>query len=174
MRGFVLFILACGWCAQTCLAHPATIASATATVEPDGRVTLAARFDLLAFALNETPAQVDDVAMNALLDAPPDEMQSALDGARDRFLNEFKAFDDVRIEFPTAADVARALSGGRRLPVMGDVTLTGRLPAGTSSFAFRFPETLGRVVLTVERSGIEPYAVPLEAGAASTAFALAS
>ena len=170
MRGIVIVILAGALCADACFAHPATLATATATVDACGRVTLRARFDLLAFALNETPQQVEDDAMNELLGAPPEEMQAALDGARDRFLNEFTAFEDVRVEFPTAADVERA---GRRLPVMGDVTLTGRLADGASSVAFRFPDVLGRVVLTVERSGAEPYAEPLEAGATSTAFALA-
>src|SRR5687768_3760988 len=139
MRGAVVILLACVLYADACLAHPATIATATATVEPDGGVRVVARFDLLAFALNETPAAVEDDAMNALLDASPEEMQAALDGARDRFLNEFKNLDDLRIEFPTATDVARAVSVRRRMPVMGDVTLTGQLPRDPASVAFRFP-----------------------------------
>ena len=175
----VAIVVVYSCCAARCFAHPATIASATATIDPAGNLSLTAHFDLLAFALNETPERVDDEAMRALLEARPEELQAALDGARDRFVNDFAvigddgrraAIDGLCIAFPTEAELARRQPMRARLPVMGDVTLTGKLRHAPSSVAFQFPESLGRIVLIVERPGHEPSAEPLEPGRASATF----
>src|SRR5207244_11056317 len=72
--------------------------------------------------------------------------------------------------FPTLADVHRARDSGilPRLPLIQEAVLEARLPEGTTSVAFRFPEVMGPVVLTVERPGEEPYSEPVEAGTASS------
>ena len=53
------------------------------------------------------------------------------------------------------------------LPVVLAVGLSGRLPAGAGTVAFRFPSVLEQVVLTVERPGEEPTGEQVEAGAMS-------
>ena len=184
MRRLVITILVV-WCccAARCFAHPATLATATATVGPDGSVRLTAHFDLLAFALNEVPERVDDEAMRALLAAPPDELQRALDGARDRFVNDFTvigddgqrdALDQVDVVFPTGVELASRGLSRARLPVMADVTLSGKLRRGATSLSFQFPESLGRIVLIVERAGHEPSAEPLETGHTSSSFPISN
>ena len=51
---------------------------------------------------------------------------------------------------------------------MQEVVLDGRLPDDVDEVAFRFPETLGTVVLTIETPGHEPRSEPLEAGRTSS------
>ena len=183
MSRLVIAIVVVCCLAARCYAHPATIASATVGVDPAGNLRLTAHFDLLAFALNETPERVDDEAMRALLEAPPEELQAALDGARDRFINDFAviggdgrrdAIDQLDVDFPTAADLASRGLTRARLPVMGDVTLTGKLRHAPSSVSFQFPESLDRIVLIVERAGHEPSAEPLEPGRASASFPIST
>jgi len=161
-----------------CEAHPAQLVAANASIHDDGRVRVVARFDLLAFALNDTPASVGDAAMNALLDGPSDVLNIRLIDARERFGRGVRILcgqraDVVRGEvtaFATVDDVHRLRDSGilPRLPLIQEVTLDAQLPEATTSVSFRFPEVMGPVVLTVERPGAEPYSEPLEAGTASS------
>ncbi len=160
--------------ASVCRAHPAQLVSANVQIKADGSFRVTANFDLLAFALNDIPARVDDAAMNQLMDGPSDDLQRSLDDASRRLLHGFnircdQSADVLRAEiihFPTVADVHRwrDTAGLRRLPVMQPAVLEGHLPHDTQSVAFRFPEVMGTVVLSVERPGEEPYSEPLEAG----------
>ena len=166
--------------AVPCGAHPSRSVEAVARVGRDGRFELSARFDALAFALNETPDRTPDAPMNALLDGPPAELRRLMDDSRERFTGEFSvtcgdaAAAVDAIHFPTADDVCRSrdAGGSARLPLLLDATVAGRLPAGAASVAFRFPGVLGEVVLTVERPGEEPYSQPVEPGDASTPLSL--
>src|SRR4051794_9229547 len=68
------------------LAHPARLASAIAKIDRDGNVNVAVNIDLLAFILNDTPQRVSDADMNALLNAPADQLGTQLADAKDRLL----------------------------------------------------------------------------------------
>jgi hypothetical protein len=153
--------------------------AATATVRANGEFHVTARFDALAFALNDTPARIDDASMNELLDGPPEDLSASLDSARQRLLHGLivecgagyaATIDAGLTSFPTAQDVIRC--GDRkhspRLPVMLDFGVAGRVTNGARSVAVRFPEIMGTVVLTVERPGEEPYSEPVEPGRFST------
>ena len=168
-------------CAQPrwCFAHPAQMVAATATVKANGELRITARFDVLAFALNDTPARIDDASMNELLDGPPEELRASLDAARQRLLHglvvecdtgSIATIDAVSTRFPTAQDVIRCRDSqySPRLPLILDFGVTGRVADGARSVAVRFPEIMGTVVLTVERSGEEPYSEPVEPGRFST------
>jgi len=163
---------------QVCCAHPAQLVAANARIDADGRFQITAKFDLLAYALNDTPAQIDDASMNALLDGPDDVLEARLRDAGERFEHGVTILCDngrpvVRgdtIRFPAVADVHRWRESGirPRLPVIQDVSVEGRIPPGTTSVALRFPEVMGPVVLTIERPGDEPFSEPVEAGCASS------
>ena len=162
-------------------AHPAYLTSADATVERDGRFHVVLRFDLLAFALNDTSERMPDAPMNALLDGPRADLEHRLTEARGRFSRHFHVSADGaetaigELKFPTADDALAWKAAGRvpRLPVILGVEARGRLPVRARSVAFRFPEIIGTVVLTVERPGREPYTEPVEPGAVSTILPLA-
>jgi hypothetical protein len=168
--------------AQICRAHPAQLVAANAKIDADGRFHITAKFDLLAFVLNDTPARIDDGPMNALLDGPDDILSDHLRDASERFVHgttvlcgaEHRVVRADAIQFSSVADVHRWRDSGirPRLPVIQEVSIEGSVPSSTSSVAFRFPEVMGAVVLTVERPGEEPFSEPLEAGCASSMLAV--
>ena len=180
-RGQRIVAALCGWALilapLVVRAHPAALSSAVATVEPDGRFRVVAQFDTLAFALNDTSARIGNAPMEELLDGSRDVLAARLADARGRFLHGFRAATDRGsgtvdgCEFPTTDEVlAWKTTGTTVLPVVLPVELTGRLPAGAGTVAFRFPSVLEQVILTVERPGEEPFAEPVEGGEASTAL----
>jgi len=160
--------------ASLCRAHPAQLVSANVQIHADGSFRVTANFDLLAFALNDIPARVDDASMNQLMDGPSDELKQNLDDASRRMLHGFNLRCDQKsdvlraetIHFPTVEDVHhwRDTAGVRRLPVIQQAVLEGHLPTSTQSISVRFPEVMNTIVLSVERPGEEPYSEPLEAG----------
>ena len=168
--------LMCGPCSRRCMAHPANIAGAQAKLDPDGHFQIRARFDLLAFALNDTPQRIGDGPMNALLDGPVSDLSAQMAEAKKDFQRDFAvsaggaAATIDSVDFPTAADVRAwsAEGGATRLPVMLPVVVNGRLPPNATTFSVRFPEILGTVVLTTELPYQEPVSEPLDAGAWST------
>src|SRR5262245_11074313 len=165
-----------------CTAHPGHLAAAHVVVESDGHFTVAVNLDVLAFALNDIPSRIDDSDMNALLDGPPDVLQANLEDARQRLLNAFGVLCDGQradvhaklSQFPSVADVQCWRTSGPtpRLPVIQQVILEGRLPTTTTTVAFRFPESMGTIVLSVDRPGAEPYSEPLDAGEVSSPLPL--
>jgi hypothetical protein len=161
-------------------AHPAYLTVAEATIAADGRFRLTIRFDTLAFALNDTSARIGNEPMEELADGPRETLETALTNAKSRFLHGFRVITDrgpgrvESSEFPGAAQVlAWKATATPFLPVVLPVRLSGRLPAGAKSVAFRFPDILMQVILTVERPGEEPAAEAVEAGATSTPLSLA-
>jgi hypothetical protein len=181
---FVAFLALAGAAAPAvCLAHPAQLVSATVHISRDGQFSVDANFDVLAFALNDTPMAIDDASMNALLDGPREVLERRLAEARERFSRNFvvlcgdpngQPVEPVHAsarQFPTADDVYRwreAHSRATRLPVIGELRLEGRLPVQTRTVSFRFPEVLGPVVVIVERPAREPYSEPVDAGQISS------
>lgn len=176
----MLLFLVLSACGSRCAAHPASIAAATAKVQPDGHFSVEARFDLLAFVLDDTPQRIGDGPMNALLDGPSPDLQARLGEAEGRFRRDFQvsggsgpgAVDSVA--FPTLTDVQKWRDSGikPRLPVTMTVMVQGHLPPGATSASFRFPNVLGMVVVTTEFPYREPVSEPLEAGAFSTPLPL--
>ncbi|MBX3120463.1 MAG: HupE/UreJ family protein [Fimbriimonadaceae bacterium] len=155
--------------------HPTTVCAAQAKVQPDGSFQLRVRFDVPAFALETPPADVDDDAMRVLLQGTDADLQRRLNEARDRFGQQLRvtgsgAATISPFSFPTAKEVVQAavVDGNLRLPMMASVTLKGKLPAGSRTIAFRFPEALGTVILTVEFPYREPISEPVESGSEST------
>jgi hypothetical protein len=160
--------------ASVCRAHPAQFVSANLQIHADGSFRVLASFDLLAFALNDTPARIDDGSMNRLLDGPTEDLERSLQDASARLLRGVTLRCDEStsvlradvIYFPGVADVIRwrDTAGVRRLPVIQQAILEGHLPLTAHAVAVRFPEIMGTVVLSIERPGEEPYSEPLEAG----------
>ncbi|MEI7909240.1 MAG: HupE/UreJ family protein [Verrucomicrobiota bacterium] len=141
------------------LAHITSLPMATATIQPDGKYALDLTFDVLAFALDDFPENVNDLAMNELLDGPAATLDARLARAQVRFKNEFAVLENGKsgtvetLVFPTVADIQRHAEASPllRLPVMLVLSLDGRLPQGARSVAFRLPAKLGMVSLTVVR-----------------------
>ncbi len=176
----VLLLAVLGAGGSRCAAHPASIAAATAKVQPDGYFSVEARFDLLAFVLDDTPQRIGDAPMNALLDGPGSDLQAQLGEAEGRFRHDFQASGGSgpgvvdAVAFPSVADVQKWRDSGikPRLPVTMTVTVSGHLPPGASSVSFRFPNVLGMIVVTTEFPYREPISEPVEAGAFSTPLPL--
>jgi len=165
-----------GWCALPCRAHPTRVAEADAKLAPDGTVRLAVTFDVLAFALNDTPQRIADPPMNELLDGPAEVLQKSLADAQQRFVRHsalkadgHKCPLELR-HFPTLADIQKWKDAGvnPRLPVMLELQAVGQLPATARSMTLQLPAVLGCVVLTIERPDLEPEADSLEEGEEST------
>jgi hypothetical protein len=158
--GYLGFLL---WCAaeSPVFAHLLTMPVATATIRADGSYTLDLTFDVIAFALDQTSESTPDPAMNQLLDGPPAILGAQLAGARTRFTNDFAVLENgttgtlETLVFPSLEDVQRYKEAAPaiRLPVMLELSLAGRLPAGARSVSFRLPAKLGTVALTVVRPG---------------------
>ena len=163
-----------------CAAHPASIAAATAKVSPDGHFAVEARFDLLAFVLDDTPQRIGDGPMNALLDGPAPDLQARLAEAEGRFRHDFQASGGSgpgvvdAVAFPSLTDMQQWRDSGvkPRLPVTMTVTVSGHLPPGAASASFRFPNVLGMIVVTTEFPYREPVSEPVEAGTFSTPLPL--
>jgi len=163
-----------------CAAHPASIAAATAKVQPDGHFVVQARFDLLAFVLDDTPQRIGDGPMNALLDGPASDLQAHLGEVEGRFQRDFQVSGGSApgvvdaVAFPSLTDVQKWRDSGikPRLPVTMTVTVQGHLPPGAASVSFRFPNVLGMIVVTTEFPYREPVSEPVEAGAFSTPLPL--
>ncbi len=160
-------------------AHPAALTSAEAAVEADGGFRVVIRFDTLAFALNDSSARIGNAPMEELLAGPRAALEARLADARGRFLHGFRVTTDHGVgsvdtsEFPDAAQVLNwKTTTTPVLPVVLPVVLRGHLPPGAGTVAFRFPDVLEQVILTVERPGEEPMAEPVEAGESSTALPL--
>lgn len=156
--------------------HPANIPVARAKVQVDGSVELKVRFDILAFVVDQTPTDVLDAPMNALIDGPEIEMQRQLDLAERRFKRSLRLTGNGAegtfgsFTFPTAKAIHDQIAAGpeTRLPVMVTLTIPGHLPAGASSVSLQFPEIMGEVVLTTEFPYLEPVSEAVEPGSAST------
>lgn len=171
-----IFALALALLTSLCFArHPANIPVARAKVQPNGSVDLKVRFDVLAFILSTLPSDVADAPMNALIDGPQVDLQARLDEAEARFKREIKAFGGNGLasidsmSFPTAKDIAQYAMENRvvRLPVMMTVSIACRLPAGSTTTAFQFPEIMGSVVLTTEFPYNEPISESVDPGTVS-------
>lgn len=177
---FALLLALLGAGGSRCAAHPASIAAATAKVQPDGHFAVEARFDLLAFVLDDTPQRIGDAPMNALLDGPAADLQAQLGEAETRFRHDFQVSGGTgpgvvdSVGFPSLEDVQKWRDSGikPRLPVTMTVTVQGHLPPGAASVSFRFPNVLGMIVVTTEFPYREPVSEPVEAGAFSTPLPL--
>lgn len=178
----IVVVILGGSGSNPCPAHPANIAAATAKVQPDGHFQVQVRFDLLAFALDDTPARIGDPPMNQLLDGPEDALRSQLAEAAGRFHRDFKISSGTgpgtidTLTFPTVAEVQQWRDSDikPRLPVMMTVTVQGHLPAHAPTVSFRFPDVLGPIVLTTEFPYQEPVTEPLDSGTFSNPLPMPS
>ena len=176
--GVALVALAAWWADLGAVAaHPAYLTAAQVTVEPDGRFAAQFRFDLLAYALNDSSARIGNESMEALLAGPRDELEATLDQAKGRLKRGFRVVTDAgggvvdTISFPDAGQVLEWRDQNNPvLPVVLPIRLAGRLPPGAKTVAYRFPAVLDQVILTVERPSEEPEAEAVDAGKTSTAL----
>ena len=170
-------------------AHLPALASATVTIADDGHYTLRLKFDVAAFTLNQTPAAATDPDMIELLNSPTNVLATRLEQAQARFLEELtveagggRATVET-ITYPTVNDLHRYEESVDlvQLPVMLELSLAGRLPAGAPWVSFRFPPKLGVLALTVRRPVRAPESlvvnpgettppIPLQLGGASPAL----
>ena len=179
---FGLSLLSCAFLSSTWAMHPAGIALAKASVDVNGNIELKLRYDLLAFALEQTSAEVSDPPMNALLDGPQENLQKRMDESSARLRDSLKITSELgdgsidSISYPSAADIRSysAAVGPVRLPVMLTVRVKAHLPKGARRLSVRFPDILGTLVYTAEFPYQEPISEPVEAGNASRFLSLST
>src|SRR5262245_3645788 len=158
--------------ARLSYAHPGFPGSAIARIEVSGRFTIHVRLDALAFALNETPADIADDSMRRLLAGPRQELDASLEQARQRFVQQFELTANgervaiTLVNSPTRGQIeeAEARSDPVRLPIMLEFAGEAQLAPGTNRLSLKFPEVMGNVIVTIERPGREPFSLPLSAG----------
>jgi len=167
-------------------AHPAVRCAAMLKVDAQGQATLAVRFDVPAFVLNEDPFRVADEPMWAWVDGPLAEVERMLRDGAGRLSRHVQVKADgetVPIElrsFPGVADFeqwkrsVRGTEGKPRLPWMAEALIWFEIemskdsePARGVRMTVRLPEVLGDVVLAVEVPGAEARAFVLKAGETS-------
>lgn len=175
LRRFLIALLVLG--ASLTFAHPANVPSCLAKVKPDGTLTMRIRFDAIAFATGASPKEADDEAMTALIDGPENVLRETLADAAGRFRRGMMIGNGGEIEsleFPTVMAVRRFLAGdpNPRLPVMLEAIVRARLPKGTRTVAFRYPDTFGVVIQTVEFPYTEPISEPVSPGGTSTTLTI--
>lgn len=157
--------------------HPANVASSQIKVQPDGTYVARVRFDVLAFATGASPREADDGTMNALLDGPDTPLKASLGNAESQFRAGFTtqpAGTIDQLSFPSVDDVRRYLATNPdpRLPLMMTVTVTGHLPLGSRTIAFRYPAAVDTVIQTVEFPYREPISEPVESGQTSSTLSI--
>lgn len=181
MRWVLLLAGLLGALAPSAAGHPTFPTSAVVTVHPDGTMDIAVRHDVLAFALNDSSANVTDPPMYALLNGPDESLTAAFDAARARFERLFVLeVDGQRVpvavtSFPSTTAIRQWQREfpDRRLPVKMDIEARAHLSSGPHRFSVRFPDVLAETVVTIDRPGEEPVALPLGAGERSPVFAVA-
>ena len=155
---------ALAWC------HPANVPVARVKVQPSGHFEMTVTFDVLAFLLDQTPELVLDAPMNALLDAPLEDLQARLELGKSRFLKGLSIGLNGQgsiesMTFPSAKEIHDWIKGQNpRLPVMMTANLIGQMGSKVSKSSFRYPEVMGPVVLTTEFPYNEPISESIEPG----------
>lgn len=178
---FLLGVLATLLCiGRVAGAHPPVATAAIVKVSPSGEVDLTLTHDVLAFTLNDQSQNIPDSPMFELLNGPEDVLAASLQEAATRFesLCVLRAGGErvpLRVvAYPSAADVygIKARKPTYPLPIKLELHATAIIPATSTSMRIRFPEMLGIVVLTIDRPGEEPVALPLDPNEASPEFAI--
>ena len=175
-------VVAMAFLASTAGAHPGFSATALVKIEASGQFSLKLRHDALAFALDDTPANISDQPMYEFLAASQTVQAETFDAGRERFQSLFVLLaDDTRVEIellesPTAAALQdwKQSHRDRALPVKLDFTARATLPKAVNALTFRFPEVLGDVLVTVDRPNVEPVGFPLRPGEQSPSIELSS
>ncbi|HWA84495.1 MAG TPA: nuclear transport factor 2 family protein, partial [Fimbriimonadaceae bacterium] len=109
------------------------------------------------------------------IDEPQEMLQKDMDQAKARFQAGLKVIGPSgegtvdSINFPTAKDVAQYVAENpyAKLPVMLTIIMTCHLPKGSTTSSFRFPASMGSVVLTTEFPYTEPISESVDPGSAS-------
>ena len=167
MLAIVLGLLAPG-----ALGHPRFSATALVKIDARGEFSLTLSHDALAFALDETPADIADAPMFEFLDATETTQAQTFLAGRDRFQSLFVLNADGRrvdveiLEAPTVESLRdwRRANGDRRLPVRMIIIARATLPQGSRGVSIAFPKVLGDVIVTIERPNDEPLGLPLRPG----------
>jgi hypothetical protein len=162
-------------------AHPAGLTAAQARIDRSGAVELTVSFDVLAWALNDSPDRIPSSAVTALLAGSNANLDGRLQAAHRRFQRQLGVVVDgvirpeVTVTTPSLAIVRTAVGrdGALASPLMLPAQATFQVPSSARTVAFQFPEVIGDVVLTLERPGVEPVTEAVSAGQTSTAFAIA-
>lgn len=161
-------------------AHPPVATSAIVKVSSSGTVDLTLTHDVLAFALNDQSQNIPDGPMFELLNGPEEVLAASLREAATRFeslcvLTAGGTRVPLRVlSYPSAAEVygVKAKKPKYPLPIKLELHATASVPAGSTSLKIRFPEMLGIVVVTIDRPGAEPVALPLDPNESSPNFEL--
>lgn len=173
------------WAVMICLgrdaaAHPPVATSAIIKVSPSGEVDLTLTHDVLAFALNDQSQNIPDGPMFELLNGPSEVLAASLREAATRFeslcvLSAGGKRVPLRVvAYPRVSAVyeVKAKKPAYPLPIKLELHATAAIPATSTSMKIRFPEMLGIVVLTIDRPGQEPVALPLDPNELSPEFVI--
>lgn len=166
----ILLALVVSLCAAAAAcAHPVLNTVAIVHINPDGAVSIRVIHDGLAYALNDTSAQVADAQMFELLNGPEDQLAAAFEDGLARFSSGFQFTVDgiplqrTVIESPSLDGVRRweIENPTRRLPCKLAFEVHAVIPRGTHMISLRFPMVFGDVLLSVDRPGHEPIYLPI-------------
>lgn len=163
---------------RVALSHPPVATAAIVKVDRSGVIDITLVHDVLAFALNDQSQNIPDGPMFELLNGPDKVLAAALREAATRFESlTILSADGTRVpvrvvSYPSAAEVLerKARKPDYPLPIKLELHATAAVPVETKSLRLRFPEMLGIVVVTIDRPGEEPMALPLDPNELSPAL----
>ncbi len=165
---------------RVALSHPPVATAAIVKVDRSGAIDITLVHDVLAFALNDQSQNIPDGPMFELLNGPDRILAAALREAATRFESlTILSADGKRVpvrvvSYPSAAEVLerKARKPDYPLPIKLELHATAAVPVETKAVRLRFPEMLGIVVVTIDRPGEEPVALPLDPNELSPVFAV--
>jgi hypothetical protein len=144
-------------------AHPEwKEASSIGVIDDKNAFALTVKFDVPSFLLGQLPKDAPVKELDVLM-FTPGRLASSIEPGRQQFLAGLRLEADGKavawkIEtFPTAEQIlAQSSRQGEadRYPVMMNIKLTAKVPAGTQKLVLRFPDALG-TVFTNLRKGME-------------------
>lgn len=147
-------------------------------VLPSGEIDCVVMHDTIALLAGKPSPDIDDNEIESILTQPKLVLDVALQSLQLEMLTEI-AFevDGARLvptcaSFPSAVDLRAWQVRNREHPAACEmpIRLRASLQPGARTLSVRFPESIGNVLLAVDRPGLQRTVFPLEPGLASPAL----
>lgn len=157
---------------QTLEAHPPVSSVVYLTISSQGDVTIAIRYDPLAFALNRVSAELSDEEVHALWASPVTRFSELLNDSHNRWCTDLRLRADEKelgtsiSQLPTVENFRDWLDSENGLPhpEAMRIAMHAMLTPGTKRISLRVPELLDQVLLVIERPGLERSILPVDPG----------
>ena len=138
--------------------HPVPLATATITLEADGRYRLEIACDVAAYIMQAEPGHLAGQLAEEFRALPPDDLQAMAADARQALARGLQLDFDrpparpATVALPDPAALQAAFQAGRPRPA-AVIRAVGTVPRGASRLTVRFPADVGPGALQIIRAG---------------------